>query len=526
MNSHARSFFATSKNSASIVVNQHETALNTIKKIIDAELSYMKCLAEQMLKGSDEECVRIFALINYLEPSDLPAYLGKPVMYAVKQVKQKIINGIIGDIKKYEVIKSLAAADCVDFDALYLYVSYFCQENTFLLKRETKDELKARYSKLFDINLSSKRMNTIYNCINNFSAEKTPHFQLACEMELLNLLRPKISSTCRKYSELFHIEFQKDGYVDVPFPAQYRHEIANFLDDLKLCANKFQSDELMNLGKKLIVIAMDMGLRKTNSTSILDYYLELFTSFKKFQGIHSETVLLMNDLIKPKVQEEIAKQPDAIMIEVEEEKPDIAMNSDDLSGLEQVLPENEIVVEEDKENYFDHYFFNARKKISSNPDSIESKNDKRLIQIDEKNFEKYKDHNHDTFLKVFGQIDYISISIRELVSLVLALNGTFTHSGANRCRLEIGSIYAYAIMTAEDCDGMSSKQCQKATITFHGSAKSQKKSQRDQGAPQYLIAQFKVAFERAGFTPDRLHYEYRSATKTNNVNNKMTRAEK
>ena len=91
--------------------------------------------------------------------------------------------------------------------------------------------------------------------------------------------------------------------------------------------------------------------------------------------------------------------------------------------------------------------------------------------------------------------------LRALVNLVRALGGEIKATASNRCRIEIKNIYAHLLMPSEDLLPLSSQLSQKATVTWHGSAK-QKKNKR--GAPAYLIAQFRAALERVGYTPKTL----------------------
>lgn len=512
--------------------NKMQTPVDKISKLIDAQLDFNKLLMKQLMLGKPQERIKVFASF-FLELSDIPTELNKNALSVVDAQKKDCIVKIVADIHEYEAIKKMISSSPDEIDQLYLYIYATLEADIFGLQNTNKKNFENFVSKLFISKPSNKMVNKIFNGIVKGSYENSTNIEVKIKKEMLGLLYPHISSCCKDFMGLFKFDLREGGDFNMDIPKSYLKGSADFIGELYENVSKFKNNELYRLSKYACAIAEKMVSGQTSSKSLPDVYIEIYQLYAVGQAVYNaanEIIKMLamleeqnNIAVSQNVMAEELKSLSASVIEVEEKKEEkIIHDSHSVSSTEVQsevvdsvekeenlsLPENAIKIEEEKEGYSFHKFFGPKNKTAAK--SIEIKNKEKLIQIDMKKFESYKDDHHVTFLKVFGKIEYESISLRELINLVLALNGTIETTGANRCRIEIGGIYAYCLMSGESVKELPQNQCQKATITFHGSAQKQKKSQQQDGAPHYLVEQFKAAFERVGFTPDSLCYEFRS----------------
>ncbi|MGQ3890059.1 hypothetical protein ACQUW5_13640 [Legionella sp. CNM-1927-20] len=203
------------------------------------------------------------------------------------------------------------------------------------------------------------------------------------------------------------------------------------------------------------------------------------------------------------------------VMEVREQKEEASMAENADAGIEDKSPEEEEeeVVEErieelglaKSEQTGDNLIGKDKFYTSYSKQTQKHNTTKKVLPETKYNVLNLKEEHQETLKKVFDLLEYKTMSLRELVSLAFALGGKLTSTGANRCRLEIENIYAHLLVDRESIEVASANLASTATVTWHGGGHRSTRSQNSaKGVPNYLIEQFRSAFERAGYTPKNL----------------------
>lgn len=536
------------KKYVSVLPDSQEPLLVRIRKYFDAQIEYNNLLEKRATICPDEELLDILISL-FLDLSEVPKLKASLPKAFIQLHRKELIKEINSDRQMNESLRDQASAENVNFDYLYLKIKLAYKTRLLLIQGLP---VKA-FEKTLSIFYSGQELKKKTKSVSQGIYEKNVKVPIMAEIqaldEMLKLLEKNISPECAKFVEDAEIT-EQDRCIFF--------SIDPMIDSVSKKALKFSkkapSDQkivtLIQKYSEAVEVVLTTSSPEKNEA---ENYIALFENMKiKYQiddeisnyvkeanhQLQIEDNLKKTASIEVKSKDEIISQFQPIVQKLESqkdsEKPpqqseekaiadDTIAHKEDESSSVLLNLETEVTDLKEKENGKDEEVLAPEDSYSVTDYSIFANKDKRKQQQQpekppiKRNVLNLNKDQQKTLRELFDIEKYESINLRALVNLAVALKATFHTTGANRCRIEMKTIYAHILVPEQALE----KACNSATVTMHGGGHRSSKSQnhdRDK-APGYLIDQFKAAFTRAGYTPanlglDDVIIQYISSTST------------
>ncbi|MFC3908503.1 hypothetical protein ACFORL_05370 [Legionella dresdenensis] len=546
-------FFSSRHNSDN---SQHDAnlPLETVKKCIDAQLNYSQGLIKRARIGNHQELVELI-VSQYISLDILPHTRESQHLKEtpIKQLQKTIVTGAVKDIQSLQEMKDLAELNRIDdlYLCIFLYYKQLRITISDALNRDLINNILAHY---FTKEEAKKKTKQFMRNIN-----KTPLMDEINQFAaLLTILEPSVSPICKQFADEVNVKIIDDKHCSVE---PDNKKLNNNKDKMLMLEHKYPGEPRF----QALIASYYRGLLALKYVKVKkseNQILLLFAEMKPLYELEAKINHLLRKLEKQHNHTRIAQEASestkvpgssppaykkskidrglitgslitavAPVSEAQETVNDYSNATDAPQQAVKTSVTDETIINEPEVNQepsITTEVLEVLETASTSEITVADKSDEDEIALAETSSSYYsfykkekpskkqtastqlpaiplKDSHKDTYLKVFGLVPYDAINLRELVNLTYQFKGTITATGRNRCRIELENIYAYVATPREAL----SRACNKATVTMHGGGHRGTKSQnhdRDK-APEYLINQFRDAFDRAGLTPTNLGIE-------------------
>lgn len=542
-----------------LLANHKASPVERTQKYLDAEYAYKKLLVEKLLDKSiaQNELMEIF-FSQWIDICAMPLKLHKKFQEEkfIQDLKEMGKKRILDELKDCQRLINSAKQDDVDY--IYLNIFFQCrmeqiEVDSSLTKKNVKKILAYLYQERDVKKPFKKMMKSIHSRDKNAPAMAGIHFK----EKILAILEPEISAECVQFLHDMKVDIVENTYaIVVDSEADKRIYGLREIKPLEQCLPNMEAQNLIN-AFKLAVQALDQGLIVHGQGSINTRYILYFDLMKKLYAVERQIHAFLAEFKKQEqeAQDKIAATVSTSIVsdKVGIRAVEVSLHIDSIPEVEASLPietaalskekgclplaeetmpvgaaapklqsmenvpteipdgkekdeeaeEKKEEKEEDVEQVYTTFFqsFASKDKKRKQPISLQPQS----------NVLDLKKEHLDTYLKVFGLKTYDSINLRALVNLTTQVfGGVIKKSGANRCRIKMKNIYAFILAPQEALENVAKT----ATVTMHGGGHRSVASQNNdrEKAPDYLIHQFRSAFERAGFTPVHLGLEHYQET--------------